>query len=212
MGKRRGGGAAKQPSNIQQMLQHHIEAARKKYSTTEHLVDHLRSSYHHYARLKLRPFTKHVERIIQVSSGRDDTVGDTAIMKKRRKIDHEEKTLQLIEDRNDNNSNSGCSSSSLASASTLARDDLHDEETEEAMYGETFDPAFDLMKTMMCEYLCRRLKKIKGRGEVKEDLELETVDDKGVKEVNLMREKGRLGDGLRGTTKKTPISDGIFRR
>ncbi|KAH6792622.1 cell division cycle 48C [Perilla frutescens var. hirtella] len=201
MGKRRGGGAAKQPSNIQQMLRHHIEAAGKKYSTTEHLVDHLRSSYRHYTRLKLRLFTKHVERIIQVSSGRDDTVGDTAIMKKRRKIDHEEETLQLIEDRNGSNSNSGCSSSSLASASTLARDDLHDEETEEASYGETFEPAFDLIKTMMREDLCRRLKKIKGRGEVKEDLELETVDDKGVKEVNLMREKSRLGDGLRGNSK-----------
>lgn len=215
---------AKPTMNIQRTLRRHVEAAEKKYSTIEELVNHLRSSYPHYSRHKLRPFTKHVERIIQVSSERDTAVNEIndginiPIVKKRRKIDdNEEEMPQLIEAQhlscqNDVLSSSGGSSSSLVLACPSAPDEY--EETEEAVYREKFEPVFDLMKSMMREDLCRRVKKKKigDVGEVKEDLELEIVDDKGVKDRNLMREKPRLGDGSREINKngreKGELGDG----
>ncbi|KAL6529043.1 hypothetical protein OROHE_014787 [Orobanche hederae] len=91
MGRSRGcGRGGKLLSNNDRVLRQHIEAIGKNYSTVEELADNLRSSYPIYARHKLRPFTKQVERIIMVSSrsncAMDESDGDSSIVKKRRKI------------------------------------------------------------------------------------------------------------------------------
>ncbi|KAL0403474.1 UNVERIFIED_CONTAM: Cell division control protein 48C [Sesamum radiatum] len=217
MGRRRGGGGsggdgAKPRSNFDRILRRHIESAAKKHhGTVEQLVDHLRSTYPHYARHKLQPFTKRVFQITQVSSRRNEDMddsnddGDTPLMKKRRKIDEEEEKLRLIEarhlrNRNDDvlNSSGGGSSSSVASASSSEGDDSSDEEvstSDDAVYGEKFEPEFDLMKSMLRENLRRRSEAGKGK-EVKEALELEVVDNKDMKKVNLVSEEGKLGDDL----------------
>ncbi|KAL0340739.1 UNVERIFIED_CONTAM: Cell division control protein 48C [Sesamum radiatum] len=220
MGRRRGGGGggsgggdgAKPRSNFDRILRRHIESAAKKHQgTVEQLVDHLRSTYPHYARHKLQPFTKRVHQIIQVSSRRNEDMddsnddGDTPLMKKRRKIDEKEEKLRLIEarhlsNRNDDvlNSSGGGSSSSVASASSSEGDGSSDEEvstSDDAVYGEKFEPEFDLMKSMLRENLRRRSEAGKGK-EVKEALELEVVDNKDMKKVNLVSEEGKLGDDL----------------
>ncbi|XP_011083573.1 cell division control protein 48 homolog C-like [Sesamum indicum] len=214
MGRRRGGGeGAKSRSNFDSILRRHIEsAAKKNHGTVEELVDHLRSTYPHYARHKLQPFTKRVQQIIQVSSRRNDDMddsnddGDTPLMKKRRKIDEKEEKLRLVEarhlrNRNDDvlNSRGGGSSSSVVSASSSEGDDSSDEEvstSDDAVYGEKFEPELDLMKSMLRENL-RRKSKETGKGiEVKQVLELEVVDNKDMKKVNLVTEEGKLGDDL----------------
>lgn len=174
-------------------------------------MDHLRSSYPHYSRHKLRPFTKHVERLMMIYSSRKDAIDDsdddggTPIVKKRRKVEDSEEKLQRIEAehvrrRNDDVSNNGGggSSSSLATASSSGGDDSSDEETstsDDAVYGEEFEPEFDLMKSLMRENLQRKSNKSgEGRGG-KEALEFE-VDNKGVKDVNLMNEKPKLDGNL----------------
>ncbi|KAI3470466.1 hypothetical protein Pfo_027129 [Paulownia fortunei] len=216
MGKRRGGGGggdgSKPRSNFDRILRRHIESAAKNYATVEQLVDHLRSTYQHYARHKLQPFTKRVHQIVRISSRRNDAMddsnddGDTPIIKKRRKIGEKEEKLRLIEaqhvrSRNGDVSNNsgGGSSSSVASASSSEGDDSSDEEVStsaDAVYGEKFEPEFDLMKSMLRENLRRKSKKLGEGRELKEAVELEVVDNKDVKKVNLVNEEGKLGDGL----------------
>ncbi|KAH6763574.1 cell division cycle 48C [Perilla frutescens var. hirtella] len=230
MGRRRGGGgggSGKPQSNSDRILRRHIEAAGKNYSTVEELVDHLRSSYPHYSRHKVRPFTKHVERVIMVSSRRNDAMddsnddGDTPIVKKRRKADGKEEKLQLIEAehvrrRSVSNNGGGGSSSSLASASSSEGGDSSDEEastSDDAVYGEKFEPEYDLMKSMMREDLRRRSKKLGEGSAAKEAVELEmVVDNKGVKELNLMNEEPKLGGNsnkidMNGNLNKIDMND-----
>ncbi|XP_057784614.1 cell division control protein 48 homolog C [Salvia miltiorrhiza] len=219
MGRRRGGGGGsggKPHSNNDRILRRHIEAAGKNYSTVDELVDHLRSSYPHYARHKLRPFTKQVERVFTVYSKNNDTMddynddGDTPIMIKRRKIDDKEEKLQLIEAehlrRRSGDNSGGCSSSSLASSGSSGGGGSSDEEestSEDAVYGEKFEPEFDLMKSMMREDLRRKSKKLeKGRAVNNEAVELEVVDNKGTKEVHLMNEESKLGDSVNKNYRK----------
>ncbi|KAG6421270.1 hypothetical protein SASPL_117820 [Salvia splendens] len=172
------------------------------------MVDHLRSSYPHYSRHKLRPFTKQVERVIAVHAKSNDDVdrsnddGDTPIVIKRRKIDDKEEKLQQIEAehlrRRSGDTIDGCSSSSLASSDSSGGGGSSDEEastsSEDVVYGEKVEPEFDLMKSMLREGLRRKSEKLGvGRAVNKESVELEVVDNKGVKEVNLMNEESKLG-------------------
>ncbi|KAI3454835.1 hypothetical protein Pfo_011498 [Paulownia fortunei] len=215
MGRRRGGGGgdgAKPRLNFDRVLRRHIESAAKNYATVDQLVDDLRSSYPHYARHKLQPFTKRVNQIIQISSRRNDAMddsnddGDTPIVKKRRKIEEKEEKLRLIEaqhvrswNRDVSNSSGGGSSSSVESASTSEGDDSSDEEVStsaDAIYGEKLEPEFDLMKSMLRENLRRKAKKLGEERQVKEAVELEVVDNNDLKKVNLVDEEGKLGDGL----------------
>ncbi|XP_042061235.1 cell division control protein 48 homolog C-like [Salvia splendens] len=215
MGRRRGGGGGggggsyvKLHSNNDRILRRHIESAGKSYSTVDELVDHLRSSYPHYSRHKLRPFTKQVERVIAVYGKSNADIdqskedGDTPIVIKRRKIDDKEEKLQQIEAehlrRRSGDTIDGCSSSSLASSDTSGGGGSSDEEastsSEDAVYGEKVEPEFDLMKSMLREGLRRKSEKLGVRRAVnKESVEVEVVDNKGVKELNLMNEESKLG-------------------
>ncbi|KAL1542442.1 hypothetical protein AAHA92_26539 [Salvia divinorum] len=218
MGRRRGGGGSsgKLHSNNDRILRRHIESAGKSYSTVDELVDHLRSSYPHYSRHKLRPFTKQVERVIAVHGKSNDDMdhsngdGDTPIVIKRRKIDYKEEKLQLIEAehlrRRSGDAIDGCSSSSLASSDSSGGGGSSDEEastSEDAVYGEKVEPEFDLMKSMLRESLRRKVEKLGvGRTVNKEAVELEVVDNKGMKEVNLMNEESKLGHDVNRNDRK----------
>lgn len=212
--RRGGGGGGGGGIGSEADLRRHVEASAKTHPTLDQLVDHLRSKHSQYARRKRQAFTKQVEQVIQILSRRNDAMGDsndddadTPIMKKRRKIDDKEEKLRRIEaqhvrsrSRNGdvlNNSSGGGSSSSMASASPSEGDHSSDEEastSEDAIYGEKFEPEFDLMKSIMRENLRRSATKLGQGREVKEDVELEIVDNKDVKNVNLVNEKAKLGD------------------
>ncbi|KAL8517988.1 hypothetical protein ACS0TY_009327 [Phlomoides rotata] len=221
---RRGGGAgsgggAKFNSSTDRILRRHIASAGTTYPTVEQLVDHLRSSYPHYARHKLQPFTKRVDNIMQATIRRNGAIDepdddfDSPITKKKRKADEKEEKLLRIEAqhlrRRSNdvvNDSGGVSSSSLASVSSSGEDDSSDQEastSEDAIYGEQFEPEFDLMKSMMRENLRGKSKKLGNEREVKEAVELEVVDNRGVKDVCLVNEEGKLGDGLSEFSNKT---------
>lgn len=146
-----------------------------------------------------------------------DDGADASIQRKRRKIaDEKEKKLQFIEEqhvckRNGDaqNSSGGCSSSSVASAgsprddsgtsSSSSRDDLSDED---AIYGEKFEPEFDLMQSMLREKLLQKSKDLGKTAKGKESMELEVVDNKDMKQVILMDVEDQLGDDLSKGTKK----------
>ncbi|XP_042064154.1 cell division control protein 48 homolog C-like [Salvia splendens] len=200
MGRRRGGGSSgKLHSNNDRILRRHIESAGKNYSTVDELVDHLRSSYPHYSRHKLRPFTKQVERVIAVHDMDHSNDSDTPILNKRRKIDDKEQELLQIEAehlrRQSSDAIDGCSLSSLASPySSGVGSSFNEEASEDPVYGEKVEPEFDLMKSMLREGLRRKSEKHGvGRAVYKESIELEVVDNKGMKEVNLMTEQSKLG-------------------
>ncbi|KAL6504070.1 hypothetical protein OROGR_025993 [Orobanche gracilis] len=215
MRRRRGGdgdGGSKSGSNFDRILRRHIKSAEKSYPIVEQLVDHLRSNYPHYARHKLQPFTRRVNKIIQISSRTNDAmddstdVGHSPIVDKRRKMDEKEEKLRLIEarhmrNRNDNfpnNISGGGSSISVASANSSGGDDSADEEVStsvDAIYGEKFEPEFDLMKSLLRENLSLKSKKMGEGRDLKEALELEVVDNKDVKKVNVMNHQVKLGDG-----------------
>lgn len=147
-------------------------------------------------------------------SNDDDGDGDTPILIKRRKVDSKEAKLQEIEAEHLRrrsadvaNNGGGCSSSSLASASSSEGGGSSDEEvstSDDAIYGEKFEPEFDLMKSMMREDLRRKTNKLgKGKAAVnKEAVELEVVDNKGMKEVNMMNAESRLGNDSKKSFRK----------
>ncbi|KAL3652040.1 hypothetical protein CASFOL_001721 [Castilleja foliolosa] len=215
MGRKQVGGGSKPRQSFDQILRRHIQSAPKSYATVEQLVDHLRSNYpHHYARHKVPTFTKRVNQIIRTSSSRNGATydsnddGSTPPIKKRRKTDEKEEKLRLIEARHirsrngdvSNNSGRGSSSTSTALAISSEGEGSSDQETStsaDAIYGEKFEPEFDLMKSMLRKNLHQKLKKLGERRDLNEALELEIVDNKDSKKVNLMNNgEGKLGDGL----------------
>ncbi|XP_047308200.1 cell division control protein 48 homolog C-like [Impatiens glandulifera] len=74
MGKRRGGGGGGTWASA--TLRRHIESCKHKYPTLEELVDHLRSNYPHYSRLKLNPLTREVKRMIDLINSKEDQSSD----------------------------------------------------------------------------------------------------------------------------------------
>ncbi|KAL3818284.1 hypothetical protein ACJIZ3_004189 [Penstemon smallii] len=176
MGRGRSSGrGVKSPSTIDRILNRDIESLKKNnnYDTVEELVDHLRSTYPRYSRHKLQPFTKCVYQIINISSSKEndsncnDDEDKTPIKKKRRKT-----------------TASSCSSSE--------EDESSNEEastSDDAIYGEKLKPKFDLMQSMLRD---NYVKKSKVQGA----LELEVVENKDGKKVNLVNGRGKgVGDG-----------------
>ncbi|KAL7148302.1 hypothetical protein ABFS83_06G169100 [Erythranthe nasuta] len=217
-----GGGDGANRSSFDRELRRDILEDWKSYETVEQLVEHLRSKYPHYARQKRQPFTKRVDPIFQSISRRNDAVddsngdGDTPVKKKRRKTDDErEEKLQRIEaqhlrsrsrggDASNNNSSSGGGGSSSSVDSAGSSDEEVSTSSADAIFGEKFEPEFDVLKSMMRENLRKKTNKlgVKNVNKVKEDLELEIVDNKGVKNVNLVNEEGKSGNTPRKNNKK----------
>ncbi|KAL8518022.1 hypothetical protein ACS0TY_009349 [Phlomoides rotata] len=182
---RRGGGAGsggvvKFNSSTDCIIRRHILSAGTTYPTVEQLAT--------------------IRRKGAIDEPDDDF--DSPITKKKRKTDEKEEKRRSNDVANDS---AGVSSSFLASVSSSGEDNSSDQEastSEDAIYGEQFEPEFDLMKSMMRENLRGKSKKLGSEREVKEAVELEVVDNRGVKDVCLVNEEGKSGDGLSEFSKK----------
>ncbi|XP_073296582.1 cell division control protein 48 homolog C-like [Primulina huaijiensis] len=206
MGRARGGGGGARspsPSMFGRILFRHLESAKKTYSgaSVDQLVDHLRSTYPHYARIKLQPLTKRVHQILH-SLGKengdvsDDSNGneqkETTPRKKRKGADVSEEKLRLLEARhvktrrNDDLLNHGndFSSSSATSSSSRVGSSEEDEVTTSGGDG------VDLMKSMLRDNYCSKSKKSGGVEGKKEVVELEVVENGLDKTVKLVSRKG----------------------
>ncbi|KAL3650021.1 hypothetical protein CASFOL_006424 [Castilleja foliolosa] len=202
-----GGGGLKPRQSFDRILRRHIESAPKSYVTVEQLVDHLRSNYpHHYARHKIPALSKRVSQVLQISVSRNGATYDGGTRKKRKQTDETEEKLCLTEARHMSrngdvlkDSGSSRSSTSVASASISEGECSSDQEpstSADAIYGEKFEPEFDLMKSMLRENLRRKANKLGEMRDHNEALELEVVDNKGSKEVNLINEdEAKLSEG-----------------
>ena len=148
-----------------------------------------------------------MERVIAVHDMDHSDDGDTPIAIKRRKIDDKEEKLLQIEAehlrRRSGDTIDGCSLSSLASSYSSGGGGSNNEEaSEDAVYGEKVEPEFDLMKSMLREGLRRKSEKLGVERVNKESVELEVVDNKGMKEVNLMNQQSKLGHDVNSNDSK----------
>ncbi|XP_051147250.1 cell division control protein 48 homolog C-like [Andrographis paniculata] len=166
-----GGGGENTRSNFDRILRRHIKSAPKEnHSTVERLVEYLRITYPHYSRHKLQPFTRRVHQVVQL---------DEAQHKRKR-------------DGGDvHNSSAAAASSTVASTSSSGGDSSDGEgsNSEDAIYGEKFEPEFDLMKSMLRENL-------KKNSKVKEAVELDVVYNDDAKKVEMVTEEGHLDSHL----------------
>ncbi|XP_073140858.1 cell division control protein 48 homolog C-like [Henckelia pumila] len=211
MGRARGGGGGARspsPSMFGRILLRHIESAKNTYgdATVDQLVDHLRSTYPHYARLKLQPLTKRVHQILHSSGKANGDVSDDpnghelkeeTPRKKRKDFDESEEKLRLLElrhvktRRNNGLLNHGndFSSSSSASSSSSVGSSEEDEVTTSGGDG------IDLMKSMLRENYGAKSKILGGVEGKKEVVEFEVVENGPDKAVDLVSQKG-AEDGI----------------
>lgn len=205
MGRRRQDGGGKSQSIFKKKLLRHINSCQIKHPTVDQLVDYLRSTHSEYSRVKLRQFAKNVNDVLEESGSKrpnysavEDSVGEFSgsgsfdqLRKKVKKFDVAEEKLQNAERRHLMNrwrrlggeeTNGVCTS-----------DDDEEEETsssEDAIYGEEFEPEFDLMNSQLQQ---KYLEKSKGKPLKNEVVEMEVVQDtsKGKEKVDMFREGGK---------------------
>lgn len=217
MGRRRqvggvgvGGGGGKSPSIFKKKLLRHINSCQIKHPTPEQLVDYLRSTYSEYSRLKLRQFAKNVNDILEESgskrSGPSNSVSNDSDSdssgydsssqlrtKKDKKLDMSEERLQQIERQhliNKRRKQVGEESNGVCTSSSSDGDGKETSTSEDAIYGEEYEPEFDLMKSQLQQ---RYLEKSKPKALKVEIVEMEVVNDtrKGKEKVDLLRDGGQ---------------------
>ncbi|KZV29596.1 cell division control protein 48 C isoform 1 [Dorcoceras hygrometricum] len=206
MGRARGGGGgggrSSSPSMFGRILCRHLESAKKTYgdANVDQLVDHLRSTYPHYARLKLQPLTKRVHQILHSSGKANGDVSDdpnaherkeeATTRNKRKDFDQSEEKLLLLEARHvRTRRNNDFSSSSATSSSSSVSSSEEDEVTTSEGDG------IDLMKSMLRENYSAKSKNFGGVEGKKELVEFEVVENGLEKTVNLVSHKG-AEDGI----------------
>jgi len=165
MGRRNGGGSGGGGGggrSLQFALRRRVETCKSKYSTAEEIVEHLRSNYPDYQRTKQQQLIRLVHDALQSSSRKpnpknaavedsdtDDEVRNSS--RKRRKdamIDESEEKLQRLEARHiEKRMNTRVESSSEEDSSD--DDEGSVSTSEDAIYSEKVEPAFDLMKDML---------------------------------------------------------------
>ncbi|XP_058771794.1 cell division control protein 48 homolog C-like [Vicia villosa] len=173
MGRRNGGGGGGGGGgrSLQFALRRRVELCKSKYKTAEEIVDHLRSNYPDYHRTKSQTLVRFVEDALQhsnntptrkhnpINNADDDDEEDEnenrSASRKRRKEskDESEDRLQKMEALHIKaRMSKQVPSTSSSSDSASASDD--DEEgavstSEDGIYSEKVEPAFDLMKDML---------------------------------------------------------------
>lgn len=167
MGRRNGGGGGGGCGggrSLQFALRRRVETCKSKYTTAEEIVEHLRSNYPDYQRTQHKQLIRFVNDALQSSSRKpnpknaavddgdsdsDDEVRNSS--RKRRKdamIDESEEKLQRLEARHiEKRINTQVSSSSEEDSSD--DDEGAVSTSEDAIYSEKVEPAFDLMKDML---------------------------------------------------------------
>lgn len=170
MGRRRNGGGGGGERSLQLTLRRQVELCKSRYSTAEEIVHHLRSNYPGYQRTKYQTLIRLVHEALVSTTPTpsrnndnedededEDEVRRTASRKKRKNADEAEARLQNIEALHINNRRmimqDLSTSSDTASASESGGSDDGATSTsvtsDDAVYGEKLEPAFDLMKTML---------------------------------------------------------------
>ncbi|KAK9946233.1 hypothetical protein M0R45_011708 [Rubus argutus] len=140
-------------------------------STVDEIVDHLRSGYPDYERLKRQVFKRFVlqtlaspsfkrskpQPLMSDSSDELELAQTNSNRRRKRARNERDEKLQQIEDahvRRIRQSNGGGPSSSSSSTSVSDEDDDEEDEastSEDAIYGQKLEPKFDLMKSMLRE-------------------------------------------------------------
>ncbi|KAK7302427.1 hypothetical protein RJT34_13317 [Clitoria ternatea] len=166
MGRRNGG------RYLQETLRRRLENCKSKFSTTDQIANHLRSTYPDYHRTKHQTLLRLVQEALQSSTkppktpppkhsddDDDNTDNDrTASRKRRKKTDETEERLQKMEAvhlrrrmQTDPSTSTSTSSSVSASESDNNGDGAvsYSSSEEDAIYEEKVEPAFDLMKSML---------------------------------------------------------------
>ncbi|CAI8592197.1 unnamed protein product [Vicia faba] len=171
MGRRNdGGGGGGGGRSLQFALRRRVESCKSKYKTAEEIVDHLRSNYPDYHRTKYQTLIRFVDDALQHSNNTstrnhnqnnntdadDDEEDDnrSASRKRRKEInDESEDRLQKMEALHIKaRMSSQAQSTSSDSAPASSDDDEEDgavSTSEDGIYSEKVEPAFDLMKDML---------------------------------------------------------------
>ncbi|CAI9101452.1 OLC1v1038782C1 [Oldenlandia corymbosa var. corymbosa] len=186
-GMRRGPGTAGGGGLLRKQLLRDIESCSNKYYTADELVSHLRSKYRTYERKNLRELTRLVDEILQETKngkklkhssfnsdnccGSGDDSSDNCTVQKKGKKRH-------IMDDMRNSVGSTVSTSDVEEFSTA----------DDVVYGEEYEPKFDLMKSQLRERYCgERAGKENGRGAVELEVDKNTAR-KEVQKVVLLEE------------------------
>ncbi|XP_028753337.1 cell division control protein 48 homolog C [Neltuma alba] len=211
MGRRNGG------RSLHEILRRRLESCKSRYSTIDDIVNHLRANYPDYQRTKQQTLTRFVQEALESSkhgnrqlnrkpntpilkpdtvedNDEDEGEGRSASRKRRKKVDESEERLQKMEDLHLQRlqRDGGILSTSFAStSSTSVSSDGEDgtvSTSEDAIYGEKVEPAFDLMKTMLrASY--SETKNVKSTVEEK-NIELEVANNKKATKVDAMNGVG----------------------
>ncbi|CAK8530202.1 unnamed protein product [Lathyrus sativus] len=164
MGRRNGGGGGGR--SLQFVLRRRVESCKSKYKTAEEIVDHFRSNYPDYRRTKYQTLIGLVEDAIRFSNNtptrnhnqnnnaeEDDEEDEnrSASRKRRKEInDESEDRLQKMEARHVKaRMSTQAPSTSSDSASASSEDEGAVSTSEDGIYSEKVEPAFDLMKDML---------------------------------------------------------------
>ncbi|XP_016197615.1 cell division control protein 48 homolog C [Arachis ipaensis] len=151
MGRRNGG------RSLHGTLRRRLESCKSSHSTVDDIVNHLRSTYPDYQRTKhqaltrlvqqvLEPRSKHATKVSAKRSGHDgdEESGRSALRKRQKRVDEGE---------TQGSASSSSASSLSASGSSSSEDDdgstVSVSTSEDAKYREKYEPAVDLMKTML---------------------------------------------------------------
>lgn len=198
MGRRNGGGGGGGGGggrSLQFALRRRVESCKSKYKTAEEIVDHLRSNYPDYHRTKSQTLIRFVEDALQHSNNTptrnhnpinyaddDDDEEDenrTAASRKRRKEsnDESEDRLQKMEALHIK-ARISKQAPSTSSDSASASDDDDDEDgavstSEDGIYSEKVEPAFDLMKDMLRHSYTGAVKSVPVVEEKEKNVELD---------------------------------------
>jgi ribosome biogenesis ATPase len=172
MGRRNnggGGGGGGGGRSLQFALRRRVESCKSKYTTAEEIVDHLRSNYPDYHRTKSQQLLRFVNDALQSSNNtpsRNPNQNNNAAVdddddddeeecrnssRKRRKdvTDESEARLQKMEALHIKTRMSKEVPSSSSEPPSDSGDDGAVSTSEDAIYSEKVEPAFDLMKDML---------------------------------------------------------------
>ncbi|XP_042505399.1 cell division control protein 48 homolog C-like [Macadamia integrifolia] len=210
--------AGRSPSGFNRnILLRRLESCKHK-SSVEDIVEHLRSSFPDYKRIKQQPFFKHVQQTLEfqqrrknfsaLTSNASDEVEEDAdspapsaspVRKKVKKMDIREQRLlrteaDYIRRKNRDQDRPSTSSAASSSSSSSGDDDESDgavSTSEDAIYEEKVEPEFDLMKSMLRSSYSASKKETDTKVKAAEEKNLEMEVTNKEKKIGLIG-----GDGI----------------
>ncbi|KAE8679184.1 Cell division control protein 48-like protein C [Hibiscus syriacus] len=240
MGRRMGGGRS--PAASSSVLNHKILSRRlqtfqQAYSTVDEIVDHLRTNYPDYKRIKQQPFARAVQQALQSSSKHiqrpspsasdfkfdvDSEEHENAVAassspslsrsrKKLRRTDGTEQRLQRLEElhieRRRIQHDDSCSSSDTDSSSSSEEVDEDVSTSEDAIYGEKEEPKYDLMKSML-RHSYNHSNNTKSKFEEK-NIEMEVATNKNKNKIDMINQGGTENKDAKASVTAATAANGV---